>query len=93
MLLIGEQMTRFSAVFLVVLVLFFAAGFALQSMNASHETALLDKVATQVELNRIQLNKLEGEFNQLQNQIYPASMILRTYLLLTFSYSDKSQNT
>lgn len=52
----------------MAIMVFASAGFALQSIRASHEAALWDDIATQVELNRIQLKSLKGELDQLERQ-------------------------
>lgn len=52
----------------VAIMVFASAGFAMKSIRATHETALWDEVAPQVELNRIQLKGLQRELDQLEQQ-------------------------
>ena len=62
-------MVRSSAInFFMAIMVFAAAGFAVQSIRTSNEPALWDEIATQVELNRIQLKSLQGELDQLERQ-------------------------
>jgi hypothetical protein len=63
-------MVKFLVINLFMAIMVFAsAGFALQSIRASHDAALWDDVATQVELNRIQLESLKEELDQLDRQV------------------------
>ena len=50
------------------IMVFATAGFALQSIRVSYDAVLLDEIAAQVELNRIQLKGLCWEFDQLEQQ-------------------------
>ena len=61
-------MARSSAILFMAIVVFASGSFAVQSIRASHETSLWNEIATQVELNRIQLNCLQGELVQLEQQ-------------------------
>lgn len=72
-------MARSSAIFFMVIMVFASGGFALQSIKASHETSLWNEIATQVELNRIQLNNLQGELVQLEKQEFFVSNCLDIY--------------
>lgn len=72
-------MIRSSAILFIAIMIFAAAGLALQTIGASYEVTLLHEIATQVELNRIQLKTLQEEFNQLQHQVGFASPILRIH--------------
>ena len=68
-----------SAILFMAIMVFASGGFALQSIRASHETSLWDEIATQVELNRIQLNNLQGELVQLEQQEFFVSNCLCIY--------------
>jgi len=73
-------MVRSSAINLFMAIMVFAsAGLALQSIRASHETALWDEIATQVGLNTIQLKGLQGELDQLERQECFVSKSLGVY--------------
>lgn len=72
-------MARSSAILFMAIMVFASGGFALQSIRASHETSLWNEIATQVELNRIQLNNLQGELVQLEQQESFVSKSLGVY--------------
>lgn len=73
-------MVRYSAINLFMAIMVFAsAGLALQSIRASHETALWDEIAIQVGLNTIQLKGLQGELDQLERQECFVSKSLGVY--------------
>jgi hypothetical protein len=79
-------MVRSSAINLFMTILVFAcAGLALQSVRAGHGTALWDEIATQVELNRIDLKGLQGELDQLEHQKCFVSKSLDIY----YEYLDE----
>ena len=79
-------MVRSSAINLFMAIMVFAsAGFTLQSIRASRETALWDEIASQVEVNRIQLKSLQGELDQLEQQKYFVSKSLDVY----YEYLDE----
>ena len=59
---------RSSAILFMAIMVFATAAFAVQSIRVSYDTALSDEIATQVELNRIQLKGLCSEFDQLEQQ-------------------------
>ena len=67
------------AILFIAIMVFAAAGLALQTIGASYEVTLLHEIATQVELNRIQLKTLQEEFDQLQHQVGFASTSLRIH--------------
>ena len=63
----------------MAIMVFASADFAIQSIRASHDTALWDEVAIQVEMNRIQLRGLQGELHQLEQQKCFVSKSLDVY--------------
>lgn len=65
-------------VFMAIIV-FASASLALQSIRASHDTALWNEIATQVGLNTIQLNSLQEELDQLERQECFVSKSLGVY--------------
>jgi hypothetical protein len=73
------RMARISVILFVAIMVFASGGFALQSIRASHETSLWGEIAIQVELNRIQLNNLQGELVQLEKQEFFVSKSLGIY--------------
>jgi hypothetical protein len=76
---VTSKMARSSAILFLAIMVFASGGSALQSIKASHETSLWDEIATQVELNRIQLNCLQGELVQLEQQESFVSNCLGVY--------------
>ena len=73
-------MVRSLAINLFMAIMVFAsAGFALQSIKAWHETSLWDEIATQVELNRVRLNGMQGELDELEQQKCFVSKSLNIY--------------
>ena len=72
-------MARSSAILFMTIMVFASGGLALQSIKASHETSLWNEIAIQVELNRIQLNNLQGELVQLEQQESFVSNCLGVY--------------
>jgi hypothetical protein len=79
-------MVRFSAINLFMAIMIFAsAGFTLQSIRASRETALWDEIASQVEVNRIQLKSLQSELDQLEQQKYFVNKSIDVY----YEYLDE----
>lgn len=59
---------RSSAILFMAIMVFATSAFVLQSIRVSYDAALSDEIATQVELNGIQLKGLCSEFDQLEQQ-------------------------
>jgi hypothetical protein len=72
-------MIRFYAVLFIAIMVFFAAGFALQTIRVAHNAVLWEEIATQVELNRMQLKRLQQGLDQLEQQVGFVSKTLRIH--------------
>jgi hypothetical protein len=77
MLSIDRHVTRSAIILLIAIIAFAAAGFLLQTVRASDEAALVEDIATHVKLNRIELQRLQGELDQLQHQLSSVTTSLR----------------
>ncbi len=53
----------------MAMMVFASAALALHSIRVGYDAAPWDDVATQVELNRIELKSLKGELDQLEGQV------------------------
>jgi hypothetical protein len=91
MLPIDRHVTRSFVIFLIAIIAFAAAGFVLQTVRASDEAALVEDIATHVKLNRIELQRLQGELDQLQQQLSSVTTTLRiNYDYLRMRYTSGS---
>ena len=70
---------RFSAILFMAIMVFATAAFALQSIRVSYDAVLSDEIASEVEVNRIQLKGLYSEFDQLEQQKSLVSRSLAIY--------------
>jgi hypothetical protein len=77
MLPIDRHGTRSAVILLIAIIAFAASGFVLQTVRASDEAALVEDIATHVKLNRIELQRLQGELDQLQQQLSSVTTSLR----------------
>jgi len=59
---------RSSAILFMAIMVFATAAFAVESIRVSYDEAPSDEIATQVELNKLQLKGLCSEFDQLEQQ-------------------------
>ena len=73
------KMVRSSAILFMAIMVFASGNSTLKCIKASHDTSLWNDIATQVELNRIQLNNLQGELVQLEQQESFVSNCLNVY--------------
>ena len=88
MLPIDRYVTRCFVILLIAIIAFTASGFVLQTVRASDEVVLVEDIATHVKMNRIELQRLQGELDQLQKQLSPVTTSLRLnyeYLLSRYS--------
>jgi hypothetical protein len=89
MLPIDRHVIRSSVIVFVTIIAFAAAGFVLQTVRASDEAALVEDIATHVKLNRIELQRLQGELDQLQQQLSSVTTSLRiNYDYLRMRYTS-----
>jgi hypothetical protein len=77
MLPVDRHVIRCSVISLIAITAFVAAGFLLETVTASDEAALVEDIATHVRLNRIELQRLQGELDQLQYQLSAVTTSLR----------------
>ena len=75
--LIAKMKFKSSVIVLIAIIAFAASGFVLQAVRASNEAALVDDIATHVKLNRIELQRLRDELDQLQQQLSSVTTSLR----------------
>jgi hypothetical protein len=89
MLQIDRHITRSSVIVLIAIIALAASGFVLQTVRASDEAALVEDIATHVKLNRIELQRLQGELDQLQQQLSSVTTSLRiNYEYLRMRYTS-----
>ncbi len=77
MLPIDRHVIRSSLILLIAIIALSAAGFVLQTVRLSNEAVLWDDIATRVELNRVELKRLQNELDQLQQQLSSATTSFR----------------
>jgi hypothetical protein len=76
-------------VVLIAIIAFAASGFVLQTVRASDEASLVEDIAAHVKLNRIELQRLQGELDQLQQQLSSVTTSLRiNYGYLRMRYTS-----
>lgn len=77
MLPLNRHVTRSSVIVLIAIIAFAASCFVLHTVRASDEAALCEDIAAYVKLNRIELQRLQGELDQLQKQLSSVTTSLR----------------
>jgi hypothetical protein len=89
MLPLDRHVTRSSVIVLIPIIACAASGFLLQTVRASDEAALVEDIATHVKMNRIELQRLQGELDQLQKQLSSETTSLHiNYDYLRMHYSS-----
>ena len=89
---ISKHVLRSSVIVLMAIIAFAASGFVLQTVRASDEASLVEDVAAHVKLNRIELQRLQREFDQLQQQLSSVTTSLRiNYEYLRMRYTSKNR--
>jgi len=92
MLPIDRHVIRSSVIVLIAIIAFAASGLVLQTVRATDEAALVEDIATHVKLNRIELQRLQGELDQLQQQLSSVTTSLRInygYLRMRYTSGNK----
>ena len=88
---ISRHVLRSSVIVLIAIIAFAASGFVLQTVRASDEASLCEDIATHVKLNTIELQRLQGELDQLQQQLSSVTTSLRiNYEYLCMRYTSRN---